>query len=543
MKKLSSIIFSDKDIKQNIINAVLFITAICQFAIILFFNIFEARTHLGIDSSWDYLKTAVVANSGSIYPTSLLSETTAPLIDRLFIFALPLYKITGNIWISYAIANLITTALIIILIYKILKIKECSFTSFLVVLNLFLCPYQLNEFSWMNDLGYFSCIHVMASVYSFRILGMLLAYRILLIDKINKKEIALIAVSILLSVLFGIGSGMSMIAMFFLPLLLSRIVLTFINNDWAFLKNKKSLFVYASIISVGVGRVLGGALGLTYKDAIENWISADGFWSNLGNEIVAFMLLLGAIPEAGVERSPMSLAGLSHVFGLVIFVAIVISLFFVIVSLVKSAKAKELDEFWATLVTVVLATILEFSLLDTTYGDPTFEKRYLLTALVTGFFFVAFFINKTDKDSLFRGFCILVVTGAIILIDLVSDYNYKKQGSDEFQMEAMVDVIDSTDAGLVYAYGDNTIIYERCIRVMDLDRYYKQIRDDGSLNNWGDYRYYDDSTQYVGPTILMVDVDGKKPSDEIMSKYQLLDTIHNISIYYSKDNPIDLEDI
>ena len=435
MKKLSSIIFSDKDIKQNIIKAVLFITAICQFAIILFFNIFEARTHLGIDSSWDYLKTAVVANSGSIYPTSLLSETTAPLIDRLFIFALPLYKITGNIWISYAIANLITTVLIIILIYKILKIKECSFTSFLVVLNLFLCPYQLNEFSWMNDLGYFSCIHVMASVYSFRILGMLLAYRILLIDKINKKEIALIAVSILLSVLFGIGSGMSMIAMFFLPLLLSRIVLTFINNDWAFLKNKKSLFVYASIISVGVGRVLGGALGLTYKDAIENWISADGFWSNLGNEIVAFMLLLGAIPEAGVERSPMSLAGLSHVFGLVIFVAIVISLFFVIVSLVKSAKTKVLDEFWATLVTVVLATILEFSLLDTTYGDPTFEKRYLLTALVTGFFFVAFFINKTDKDSLFRGFCILVVTGAIILIDLVSDYNYKKQGGDEFQME------------------------------------------------------------------------------------------------------------
>ena len=543
MKKLSSIIFSDKDIKQNFIRAVLSFTAVCQFAIILFFNIFEAKTHLGIDSSWDYLKTAVVANSGSIYPTSLFSETTAPLIDRLFIFALPLYKVTGNIWISYAIANLITTVLIIILIYSILKIKEYGIIEFLVVLNLFLCPYQLNEFAWMNDLGYFSCIHVMASVYSFRILGMLLAYRILLIDKINKKDIALIALSILLSVIFGIGSGMSMIAMFFLPLFLSRIVLTFVNNDLSYLANKNSLFVYASIISVGVGRVLGGALGLTYKDAIENWISADGFWSNLGNELVAFMLLLGAIPEVGVERSPMSLAGLSHVFGLVIFMAIVISFIYVIVSLMKSVKEKEIDEFWATLVTIVVVIIFEFSLLDTTYGDPIFEKRYLLTALVTGFFFVAYFINKTDKDSLFRGFCILIVTGTVILTDLISDYNYKRQGSEEFQMAAMVDLIDSTDAELVYAYGDDTIIYERCIRVMDLDRYYKQIRDGGYLNTWGDYRYYDDSTQYVGPTILMVAEGGEKPSDEIMSKYQLLDTIHKISIYYSKDNPIDLEDM
>ena len=137
----------------------------------------------------------------------------------------------------------------------------------------------------------------------------------------------------------------------------------------------------------------------------------------------------------------------------------------------------------------------------------------------------------------------MVLTGAVILTDLISDYNYKKQGSDDFQMEAMVSLIDSTDAELIYAYGDNTIIYERCIRVMDLNRYYKQIRNDGSLNSWGDYRYFDDSKEYVGPTVLMIDEEGEKPSDEIMAKYEYMDTIHGIGFYYSKDNPIDLEDM
>ena len=44
----------------------LVVSIVTQIMIILYFNIFEADIHLGIDSSWDYLKTMVVGKMVSI---------------------------------------------------------------------------------------------------------------------------------------------------------------------------------------------------------------------------------------------------------------------------------------------------------------------------------------------------------------------------------------------------------------------------------------------------------------------------------------------
>ena len=243
--------------KEKYLNYLLLFVAICQFFVTLYFNIFEADIHLGIDSSWDYLKTIIVAKNHGIYPLDAISDTTAPLIDRQFILAMPLYMIFKNINIAYAVTNVIFTGAIVYNIVRLMQGKEFSKTEILLVVNLFLCSFMLNDFAWQNDLGYFSVV-------------------------------------------------LGMVAMLMLPLIISRFVITFVKNDWRILLKWQSLCVYAVTILIVIGRVLGGALGLTYRDSIENWVSAEKFWSNLGNQFLGYMLLSGGIPNLGVSISPIS---------------------------------------------------------------------------------------------------------------------------------------------------------------------------------------------------------------------------------------------
>ena len=84
-----------------------------EFIIIQYFNFFEPKEHLGVDSSFEYLKTAVISKVGAFYPADVLSYTTCPREDKIFFLAAPLNRLLGNLWISYGISTLIITVLMI----------------------------------------------------------------------------------------------------------------------------------------------------------------------------------------------------------------------------------------------------------------------------------------------------------------------------------------------------------------------------------------------------------------------------------------------
>ena len=526
---------------ESVLRIILILGAIFQLLTILYFNIFEADIHLGIDSSWDYLKAMVVGREGG-YPIELLSDTTAPLIDRQFILAVPLYMLFKNINLSFAIANLIFTIVIIGLLYTIMKHKKYGMVEILIVINMFLCPYILSDFSWMNDLGYFSCVLGMGGMYSLRIIQMLIAYCVIESEELDKREWGLMIISSILSLFFGIGSGMSMIAMLFIPLIVSRIVLAMIKNDISSMINWKARYIYLCTGLVLLGRIVGGALGLAYRDSIENWVSADRIWDNLIRQIAGYMLLYNAIPEAGVQQTPMSFGGALHIFGLIMFVVALIAFIYSLITIIKAIK-NGVDELFMTIIVVILTTVLEFVLLDTTYGEPTFERRYLLLVFVSGFLFVGYFIKNLDSKLLFKKCGLIVLVGAILLADISSALVYKRDTNENFMMKDMVNLVSNTDAGIVYSWGDETAIYERCMRVYDFDRVYKQIRSDNTLNTWGDYLYYNDSSEYTGATVLMIGEGTNYVPKDIMETYEYMETIHGVEFYYSKTNPINTNDI
>ena len=512
---------------------------VSQLLITLYFNIFEADIHLGIDSSWEYLKVIIVGDNGGIYSTKLISDTTAPWISRSFIFALPLYMVTGNINISYAIANLIITLLTIYFMVSVMQIKGFELNTILIVLNMFACPYLLNYYSWHNDLGYFNCVLGMAAYYNLIVLYIFMAFRILVSQEFLKKEKIIIGFSYALSFLIGVGAGMSMLAMVFLPLLITRIVLGFIKNTKKAFLDKHSIYIYICTGFALLGQFVGLLVGMKYKSSLASWSTTENIWKNIGNMFGGFMRLFAAIPTDETVCAPTSKEGILFVFSIIIFTIVIVSVVYALVKVLGNLiKNHNLDDFKMSLLVIMASTFVEFSLLDTSYG-AVFEDRYLIFAMMCALILVGYFIDSLDNTLLFKKVGVVVLFLSVVCIDLGSDYIYKSLTNEEYLMDQMVSLIDEADAGLVYAWGKDTSIYEHCLRVYDTKRVYKLIGDDNKVNRWGDYLYYDDSSAYQGATMLMTNGDISFIPSNIMEKYELVGTIHGVDFYYCKDNPID----
>ena len=104
----------------------------------------------------------------------------------------------------------------------------------------------------------------------------------------------------------------------------------------------------------------------------------------------------------------------------------------------------------------------------------------------------------------------------------------------------MLETIESTDAGFVVTWGKELTPMERYLRVVDESRVYKAMTKDFVLENSGDYRIYDDSTEYQGPTVLIVSTDDPAAPQEVIDQFEVLDVQDYVTIYYSETNPIDI---
>ena len=83
---------------------------------------------------------------------------------------------------------------------------------------------------------------------------------------------------------------------------------------------------------------------------------------------------------------------------------------------------------------------------------------------------------------------------------------------------------------------------EKVIRVLDYGRVYKNVTRKNHLNSFGDYSFYDDTTEYIGPTMIITSLDSPAAPKELLGKYELVDEIANIAFYYADSNYIDLKE-
>ena len=163
--------------------------AVFEFIIIQYFNIFEAKEHLGIDASWEYLKAIVLTKEGGIFPTNVLSESTSPGTDKICTIIAPLNRLIDNVWVSFGICTMLITVITLFVLWVLMSNIKLGVLPKLIVINLFLCPYLANGFDRFNDLGYFSCSNSVPGYENTLILLMLLTMLIISFDVLNSKKV------------------------------------------------------------------------------------------------------------------------------------------------------------------------------------------------------------------------------------------------------------------------------------------------------------------------------------------------------------------
>ncbi len=516
--------------------------AICQFALTQYFTIFQGQEHLGLDSSWEYMKVILADKHGELYPKEFMHETTQPEMERI-LFVLPFYKLTGNIWLAYGLGNIIITGLMLFILWKIMSKIGFNTVIKMIVINMFLCPYMANGFYVTNDLGYFSCLLGLCPYQDIAVLAFLLLLWLVILEELDKKTWIIFAWTVATTAYLCLCKGMGDIVWCGVPVFFYIMFQFFYYNDIKRLYSWKSLMLWGVIASMIVGRGLGSVIGYNYIDSGMNWINASKFWSNLGNIFLGYMAIVGGMPGSSVERSPFAFDGFAYVFGVIIFVVLLVAFIYCLATLVKSlVREKKADDVLLFLNTIIIVNTIEYMFIDTSLGQDIFELRYLLTATLSGFILVGYFIRFLDDGLLFKKVGVVVLFLSLVGMDLYSDYFLGISDNASWNVDAVKEVVESTDAELIVFWdaGKEFVKTERVLRVVDTERVYKCVSKGEVLEDFGDYNYYDDSTQYNGPSILIVNVSEPDVPDGLLEDYEEIATIGDMSIRYSENNSIDI---
>lgn len=520
----------------------LLLLMLIQFGICTFINFAHIKDHVGFDSSWFYLRTILMWREKCLV-NPLWSEQTHLLFDNATVFAIPFYAITNNIFISFAIVNTIVIILLLLYTNKIITSMNVNLLGKLFAFNVILCPFMTNGFQLGNDIGYFSNILVGAAHTAVRtLIVLMIIYEGIKLRKTNRFSVSTF-ITLALCVLSGASIGIFLIIILIVPYIAYEVELVFIENTWTVLKRKDSVFAYLCAVCIVLGKAL---VTLVFKvniiDASRTWTAIENIWKNSGLVIQGFMSLLNVLPLKDEERiSIVSVEGLTRLYPIVIFLCIVIATAYAIYRVIKNYKDKDGSTLF--ILNIIIANFITFSLFNVTYGAYLFEDRYLLTAFFATILLLSAFIDALDRKKIYASVLCLALTVSLYGNDITSDINYSVIQSDyAITCEAISQYFkDKTDTDLIYVLGtlDNPFI-QTTLRVYDTNHCYKLISPDKEILHFGDYTYYDNNSDYSGPTYLIVSDDFKDLiPEELLDSYTLLGSIGTCDIYYSDHNPVD----
>ena len=533
---MSNIIGRMKQRNMSVLEWLMVLLLMAQVVALLYFNLFLLGKHIGYDSSWLYLKSALIVKERMLV-NPYWADTTHNYWDCSLPLASLIYAITGKIFFSYGLANMIFVALMLIVMWRLLSMLDLNSVPKLIAMNMVVCPYLTNGFDLNNDLGYFSDLLSEAAGYNIRTLIVLIFIHELLYIRQNSKNSKWAYLALLLCFAAGISTGFFIIVILLLPYLIYEVEMAFIKDDIKVLKSKETIFALCGVISVLLGKVVSKVvLGATSIDETRTWTSLQDLWVNTGAVIQGFMILLGVMPVTSSKVEVISYVGIGYIFPIMLLLICIISVIYAVSQTKKNLLHK--DGISLFLLNLILVNFLMFSMFNVTYGEVIFEERYLISTFMAVMILVAIFVDEIGFEKLFAKTITIALFVAILGDDFVSDTNYIKTNNEDWQMQDIIELVGNENADLIYVWGDDLSTIGKSLRVLDMDHIYKVVYSGGGYHHEGDYLYYDDNAEYSGETMLIIPNGSDYVPDDIMSQYTLIKELNDVSVYKCAFNPI-----
>lgn len=493
-----------KGIKE-VFSIVLLISFIGQYLWIACENIFHLREYLGFDLSMDLLYIDVVAREGKMFPDTFESTTA--------VFSSPLEgivcKLTGDLFWGQAVTNILYLGIVIVFEYFIIKLitdeKEYHIMQFLIVACLTMCPFV---YSQSHELSFGSCMNYPVAYYlDYTMCEMYVLWTYYEIslnrENIGKFKKLVMVIGAMLVTMTLIPKHEYVGVMVFVPMAVCTIISACVKNDAKEFVKPQAIFSYLLFVLEATGLILN-KIFVSYQTATGqmHWCSREQFPSEVLHVFSGYFSLLAGIPDQE-KVSVFSIDSISFIAGIVITIGLFVALIFI--AKYSLLNTKYLSVSLPLLCIVAIDTIFYF-FFDTTYPQnegSLFAERYLTLSFMALCFLFALFVSKLDDNLLVKWIGLALFVGMLLTTTILSDYNRTQDRIDMGRIDEIKGVIDSecSEAKLVYFVGSdkNDVRY---MRVLDIDRIYKDIWDDGRLFHWGDYTYSDEAAEDQGPYMI-----------------------------------------
>ena len=539
---------------------ILLILFLVQFAVICFFNLTQIKNHMGVDASWNILKAALVwKEKALIHP--MWVDTTSYSLDNSLMIASPLYGLTGNLTLSFGIANILTLLLIFTCIWRILQRMHVRFSARMIALNLIVCPYLVSGFALendlgyiknvlstsfvvVNDLGYFSTVLGGAAFYSWRVLIALLVVLVFIKIKQDHRMGILGVVTLLLCAWSAISSGIYLIVMIFAPYLVYEIEVAMILNDRKQLIRKESVFaVSGSLFTLAGACYTHFVLHFDTISVSRTWTAFQNLGKNFEAVLQGFVKLIQALPAAGKEEGILTRAGFFRAFPILILFAFVVSIGYFAVKIFRKNHLLEEKGIYLLFLNIVLLNFVFMSMFNVSYGALVFEERYLITTFFMAVLLVGLFFGQMSEKSFSGTMLMMLMILAIAGTDYQSDRQYMRVNNEGWQLDQIQELAETNNAGMVCFWGDELESVGKIMRAYDPERLYKIISSDGGKffcydMHMDDYLYGEQKGEYGGPTMFVSEKGKDLIWEEILSQCALVWELDELTVYLCPDNPI-----
>ena len=527
----------------KILDKAVLIALIAQIGFILYMNLFHADTIIDYDSSSAYMHEIEMGSQGKIFPAEYSYQGSLDLDSGALISA-AIYRVTGNIFLSRGITNILMVFLYIYVVGCVLGNSVISLRWKRFGILLFLIPYS------MIMLGYWRMLFTGGGLFAVRALMPILIISLLQdIDKGKEfKRYAFRAALLLLMVfLCGLSSGAYVLLCAVCPLILWESVKFFFKADHSKLKSKRMVLAATASASAIAGIAVQKGLGFSTIADQKHLITSDKFISNLFDCFAGIFELFGGL----TIHENVSLFSAEGIGTAVNFFVTCILLSAVIYSIVKCIKKKEIPEMYGYIFSVMLVNVLMFAFADLKYGETVYESRYHLLPMLPAFFLLAGMLEDQTQSRRLKSVQINALQLLIALLFAASllygdaQWVYAKTALGTEKLKELNSIMEDEAVKTAFIVGDDNKVLGRKLRVYSRDVHYI-VLSDGAESAWqtafgGTTRYLDNSMQQ-GKTAVIASAEAYKTLPAYLVKdMSYLTAYDGLDIYVSDTGHFDCE--
>ena len=530
----------DKKIKINYVDLFLVILFIGQIGFLCYINLFHTADMVDFDSSGAYVHIREIMRQHSLFPSTYNYATTMDIDSTVGIAAI-LYAITGRIFFSQGLCNILIIGCYIFVISEICKRLKLNLSSSLLVLILFFLPYS------RGMLGYMSMLFINVAPNTIRDLTPIF-YMSVLLD-IHDKDYSIktkikAAVVLIFLLATTISTGFYVFAFGLLALIFMDFVFVIFSGDIkGFLE--KNWFLHASAVIVFlIGSIIQKTLSFSSAASTQKLVKATEMSENFQKWFVGIFELFGGVTPG--DCTVFNVNGLETLFKYVLTLFYLSTIVYFVCVWVKK---KSVPRYASYGLMVFLIDSLALNALNVTYGSPTYEYRYHIIAMFFVLVMAGTLMGKAwdVKNILLKNtliFAILaVLTGTIIFGDICTDKEIKACSNAEDLAEINKMLVDDGVKTAV-VFGNESVNEGRQLRAFADDVNIIVVYDDWSTSatEWGGVRYAFDNANQKGKAALLLDMnDIDKIPAYLMEGAKPIDMIENIGVYEYEKSPFDFE--